>query len=172
VPSKLIDIRVSHRVLWVADEAYPLQNIARARTAKLVPKRAGAVVRLVVVVLLWVGLAVAGRPALTAARVPRATRDLVLGYASTGLVVLVAVCAIWMVVVVLRRPLYALVIETAGTPFTAVVSPDRDLISRLVHSIMDAIDNPAAEFGYRIENYYGGNHVKQFGDNNVGVMNR
>jgi hypothetical protein len=162
VRSKLINIRVNHRVLWVADEAYPLQNIARARTAKLVPKRAGAVVRSVVAVVLWVALAVAGRPALTAARVPRATRD----------VVLVAVCAIWMVVVVLRRPLYALVIETAGTPFTAVVSPDRDLISRLVHSIMDAIDNPAAEFGYRVENYYGGNHVKQFGDNNVGVMNR
>jgi hypothetical protein len=39
---ELIDVAVSRQVLWVGSEAYPLQNIARAQTLRLVPNRRAA----------------------------------------------------------------------------------------------------------------------------------
>ena len=54
---EVINVRVSRRVLWVGAQAYPLQNIARAQTIKLVPKREAAVRHYVMAVILWVLLA-------------------------------------------------------------------------------------------------------------------
>jgi hypothetical protein len=48
---------------------------------------------------------------------------------------------------------YGLSIETMGTPRTVLLSPDENMIVSLTRSITDAIDNPAAEFMYRIENF-------------------
>ena len=58
VPYKLevVNPRVSRRILWIGAEAFPLQNIARAWTIELVPHRAAAIGRYVMVVALWVFL--------------------------------------------------------------------------------------------------------------------
>jgi hypothetical protein len=50
------------------------------------------------------------------------------------------------------RTFYALVIETAGTPRTALVSANQREVTQLVNEIMEAIDDPAAEFHYHMEN--------------------
>ncbi|KUL42193.1 hypothetical protein ADL12_10080 [Streptomyces regalis] len=55
--------------------------------------------------------------------------------------------------VLLRRNYFALVIETAGTPRTALVSADANLVDQLVVSIMDAIDNPQAALSMQVENF-------------------
>jgi hypothetical protein len=67
-----------------------------------------------------------------------------------------------------RRTYYALVIETAGTPNTALVSTDESVVNHLVYQIMDAIDNPQAEFQMQVENFHVGDKIQQFGDHNVG----
>src|SRR5713101_3720330 len=56
---ELITVRVSRRVLWVGAQAYPLQNIARAQTIKLVSNRRAAIRHYVVAVIFWVILGIA-----------------------------------------------------------------------------------------------------------------
>jgi hypothetical protein len=38
--SEVIEVKVEREVLWVGTDAYPLPNIARARTVRLTPNRA------------------------------------------------------------------------------------------------------------------------------------
>jgi hypothetical protein len=44
-----INVRVSKRILWFGSEAYPLHNITRTNTLKLVPKRGVAIKRYLLV---------------------------------------------------------------------------------------------------------------------------
>lgn len=170
---KFIDVRVSRRILWVGAEAYPLRNVARARTVKLTPKRGPAVGRLIAAVVLWIVLEAAGSAALRAARAPAPLRATLISYLEIGSVVFVALSAVGLLVALGRRTLYALVIETAGAPFAAVINPDRNLVGWLVYQIMESIENSMAEFQQRVENYtyYGGNHIKQFGINSIRTVN-
>jgi hypothetical protein len=170
--SAVIDVGVRQRILWIGGEAYPLHNIARAQTVRLVPRRASAVGAFVMAVLLWVVLGVGGAVALRFAEVSRSDLDTLTGYIVIGVLVLIVFSTIRLVVALARRTLYALVIETAGAPRTAVISPNEALLDQLVHQIMEAINNPRAEFRQQVENYYGGNHVKQYGANSLGMVNR
>jgi hypothetical protein len=170
--SEVIDVRVSQRILWVGGEAYPLHNIARAQTVKLVPRRGRAVGGFVKAVLLWVALGVGGVVALQFAEVPGSDQDTLAGYMLIGALALIAFSTVRLLVALARQTLYALVIETAGTPRTTVISPDEPLLNQLVHQIMAAINNPQAEFQQRVVNYYGGNHVTQHGANSIGMVNQ
>jgi hypothetical protein len=148
-------------VLWVGAEAYPLQNIARAQSVRVVQKSpwtgkslaAGGCLGLIA---LWVivGIAVAMH--------------------SVGPVLFILALAVAGVVVMLTRrkkpPLYALVIETSGSPRRALVSTDGAKVSNLVQQIMDAIDNPDAEFQTVVQNVQYGDNFVQVGDQNVGKV--
>jgi len=57
--NEIIEVRIGRQVLWVGAEAYPLQNIARAQTVKVVPNRAAAVGRYLTAVVFWVILGTA-----------------------------------------------------------------------------------------------------------------
>jgi Family of unknown function (DUF6232) len=61
------------------------------------------------------------------------------------LVIIVIAMIVW-VATRQQKSYYALIIETAGSPGTALVSTDRSVVSGLVVQIMDAISNPQAEF--------------------------
>jgi hypothetical protein len=156
---EFINVRVSRRILWVGAEAYPLQNIARAQTIEIVPRRGAAIGRYVMMVVLWLILGGAAALAIHALAVLFA-------------LALIVISTIRLIKALSRRTFYALVIETAGTPRTALVSADRNMVNRLVHLIMDAIDNPQAEFQFQVENFHVGDKIQQFGNQNVGKVYR
>jgi hypothetical protein len=164
--SRTIYIKVSRRILWIGDEAYPLHNIARTRTFRLVPRRGPAIARVVVTLLLGATVKLVGSSAL----LPREIRATVLGVVELGIVVLILASLVSLLVVLSRRTLHTLVIETAGQPVGVIASRRAHDVQQLVHKITDAISNPLAEFTQRIENYYGSHVVKQYGDHNIGMV--
>ncbi|ROQ95857.1 hypothetical protein EDE04_2310 [Streptomyces sp. 2132.2] len=161
--SVVTDVVVSRRVLWIGAEAYPLNNIARATTVKVDPPRRQAIARFVksfvtVVVLAFLALVV----------LPNGYQD------AAGLLAVVAIALLVVQLggVILDKTYYALVIETAGTPNTALVTNDLALVHDLVRVIMEAIDNPQASFHQQVTNYIGqvGDNFKVFGSGNVGKV--
>jgi hypothetical protein len=179
--SELIKVRVSRRILWVGAEAYPLQNIARARAVELVPQRAAAVRRylgaVIFCLILGVAAAVVATKLTTNASVPNSAFTALHGVEIVA-VALIVISTIRLFVKLSARTLYALVIETAGTPFAALVSTERNTVIDLVRMIMDAIDNPQAEWNIMVpeihvgDKVYGdkisGDKIKVAGRQNVG----
>ncbi|MEV7782214.1 DUF6232 family protein [Kitasatospora sp. NPDC088351] len=158
---------MSRRVLWVGADAYPLQNIARARRFEIVPRRGYAVraflkAEILVVVLGAVALAITENIGDSSS--PS-------GLATFAALVVLALFVLNIVKLVrrLRRPiLHQLVIETSSSSDTAVVSTDVKEVNHLIGLIMEAIDNPQAEFQLQVENVHIGDQINQFGDNNTG----
>lgn len=146
-----IDVKISRQVLWVGAEAYPLQNIARAQTIKLVPNRGAAFRRFLVSfifeVVLGAAAAVAIRlaPRLTSVQASNDVHSVATGVLVLA-VALVGYSAIRLIVRLSRGTYYALLIETAGTPRSVLVSDNENVVTKLVQEIMDAIDNPAATY--------------------------
>jgi hypothetical protein len=67
-----------------------------------------------------------------------------------------------------KRPLYALTIETAGTQYTALSSYDRNAIHMLENEVVAAIENPPErERILQINNVVKGNQYLQGGSNNT-----
>jgi len=163
---EVLEVSVSRRVLWIGSAAYPLQNIARAQTVRLPPGRARAVRHWVMQIVLWLGLEFAALYAIGAAGedpdefAPLAT------YVVLGLV---ALSTLKVVVALVGRTYYAMVIETAGSPQTALVSTRRSEVMALVREVMDAIDDPNASFTTHIQNITNiGEQYNLKGKHNVG----
>jgi Family of unknown function (DUF6232) len=177
--SEDIYVGVSKQVLWVGSEAYPLQNIARAQTVRLVPNRAAAWRRFLTALLLEVFLGVAAAVALGLA--PRihsvqaynAVHGVAVGVLVLA-VVLVVISTIRLMVVLSRGTYYALVIETAGTPRRLLVSPNEYVVARLIQQIMKAINDPRVEFEERVKtvHYHFGDEFTQYGDHSIGKVSR
>jgi Family of unknown function (DUF6232) len=145
--NEVIDVRVSQGILWVGSEAYPLQNIARVQPVKLVPSRRAAWKGFLKAVVFCVILIVAGAVAASAeSRASSVQSHNVLRDVAIGMFALAAVLAvistIRLIVKVSKRTAYALVIETAGTPRTALITYDANLVFHLANRITDAIGNP------------------------------
>jgi hypothetical protein len=158
---EVINVGVNRRVLRIGAAAYPVQNIARAQTVTLVPKRRTAWRRYVVAVVLWVILGVAAAVAANKLAGLSNSGLTALRGAEVAALVLVVISTIRLIVNLSARTFYALVIETAGTPRTALVSTNQQEVTGLVNSIMEAIDDPAAEFHYHMENVQiGGTHIQ------------
>lgn len=162
--SEDIQVQVSRRVLWVGSQAYPLQNIARASTLETFVNRGAAVWAFVKSVLRWGVLGSIGWAALSLGGDDTSDIRIVM----IAVVLAVLAYKLFRLVRVLSTPtLYSLVIETAGSPNHALTSDDRELVIRIVHDVMDAIDNAEAAFTYNVKNYHG-DVIKQIGDRNVG----
>ncbi|MBD0693610.1 DUF6232 family protein [Streptomyces sp. CBMA123] len=160
----VIDVRVSRRVLWIGGDAYPLQHIARAR--QLVwwpPKRSRTIIRFVrqVVGLLF---AVSFLSAVT-----HNAADKIQAALPAVLLLIGFLFLLYRLVTRLRlKALYKLVIETSNAATTAVVSHNEWQITNLIQMIMEAIDNPQAEFAFQVENLHVGDKITQYGDHNTG----
>lgn len=153
--NEVIEVRVSQGILWVGSEAYPLRNIARVQPVKLVPSRGAAVRRFLKAVVFCVVLAVAAAAAAgVASRVSSTQGYNALHGVAVGLFALAAVLAaistIRLIIRLSRRAAYALVIETAGTPRTALVTYDENLVFHLARRITDAIGNPQQQWRERV----------------------
>ena len=171
IKHEFVDFRISRRILWVGMQAYPLQQVTRVqpvevkphrgRIAKTYGRRAGATLGLGSVVLLL--LSCLGEAVPPSASVVAGLLTLaVLAFHTVRLVRRLT-----------RPPLHILSVSTAGSPRAALVSTDRQLIHDLTFRVVDAIDNPAAEFQIQVEHLeivngdkvagdkYGGDHVEQ-----------
>ncbi|MEU2230119.1 DUF6232 family protein [Streptomyces vietnamensis] len=171
---KVTVVELSKRVLWVGAEAYPLNNIARATTVRIEPERAKAVGRFLQSTVVLAVLVAGALLVLRKAELSGSDREqyeqgvMITAYVLAGLFLLKLLS------VLLTRTYYALVIETAGPPRTALVTTDRELVQSLVRKIMAAIDNPQAYFKQSVTNYYGqvGDNFKVFGSGNTGKVGR
>lgn len=164
---ELIRIKISRQVLWIGSEAYPLQNIARAKTIKIVPDDKGAWKRylgaMVLLVLLGIAASVAIQfaPQVTSAQGSTALHGVAVGVLVLA-VVLFVINTIILLVRLTRKPYYLLSIETTGNPSRTLASTKTEPLCILVHEIMKAIDNPAATFHYEIENLVDARGAKGF----------
>jgi 4-amino-4-deoxy-L-arabinose transferase-like glycosyltransferase len=153
---EFINVKISRQVLWVGAEAYPLRNIARAQTVRIVPNRGAAIRRFLKAFVLEVILGIVAAVAIGRAsgvNSVQASNDLH-GAAVAVLVlavVLVVISAVRLIRVLSKGSFYALIIETAGTPRSVLVSDDENEISKLVRQIMDAIDNPQVTYHTTVE---------------------
>ncbi|MFC7815239.1 DUF6232 family protein [Streptomyces sp. NPDC057367] len=161
-------MRVSRRVLWLRDDAYPLQNIARAKTVEIPTRRTGETLKFLaggVGMTLFGIILIAILDAL-----PSWGLVTFLGYAVRICgIIFYLLLAFALYEILTRKLLYALVIETSGNPATLVASEDRAVVDDLVVKIMDAIDDPGAEFQVSVENFHVGDRIQQIGNGNTGV---
>jgi hypothetical protein len=155
-----IDVRVSQRILWFGSEAYPLHNITRTNTLRLLPNRGAAIRSYVLSVVMW----------LVAASV-------IAGVGQGTLAALVFIGGgVWIVfktirlIEILKLTLYELVVETAAGSYRGLVSDNPNVVHDLAIRITDAINNPQAEFQMRVENFNVGDHITMFGNQNVGKV--
>jgi hypothetical protein len=159
--SETIEVGVRQRVLWIGAEAYPLQNIARVQKIKLVPQRWAAFRRFLGSAIVWITLGIFASL-------------LVDPNSRTGVVAVVLaltiISSIRLIRTLLEQELYALVIETAGNPHTALVASDRNQVTSIARAIVDAINNPHAEFRTLVQNIHAGDRIQQYGSYNVGKV--
>ncbi|MFD9301915.1 DUF6232 family protein [Streptomyces sp. NPDC060048] len=138
-------LRVSSRLLWVGEAAYPLSNIVRVRTFVLKPDRG----QILLDFLKW--LAIAAVILFVLQAVMGESRGDPLA-AAGPLVVVAAVALLSQLVFRLTRPdRYALTVETAGAAVAVVTLEQRAALRELVGHIVHAIEHPEAEFSVRVE---------------------
>jgi len=145
---KVGEIRIAKRIVTIGHETYPLANISRVQTLRVVwrgklatlyPLREITVLLLlggtIALVLQRAGSRLAGADAETVRRI------------GTAFVALLAVRAAYLLGVLLyrllfRRKRYALLIETAGTQYTALSGTARNEIHRIQAELVAAIEDP------------------------------
>jgi hypothetical protein len=172
VKSETIEVRIHQRVLWIGSEAYPVQNIARVSTAKVVYRKGAAVSRFIGYFFLWLVLGIVALVVLFASGVletddQTSTATVVIG-SIVGILILIQFGR--MVNVISGRRLWALVIETAGTSHRALVGTNKQELDRLVHEIVSAINDPSASYSMHVQNLHVGDNVAVSGSNNIGKV--
>ncbi|MFE0803305.1 DUF6232 family protein [Streptomyces sp. NPDC058812] len=173
-----IDLRVSKRLLWVGAAAYPLRNITRVYTFTLTPRRKEATLlflkRTALILSVAFGLTiVAGLTALA----DSSTAGGILTIVWLGAIAALVFCVVELFSVLTAPPHYVLAVETSGPSIAMVTSADPRHLDQLVAPIVQAIENPEAEFHVQVEqllvnprNYYFGDNVNMYGGSgNVGV---
>lgn len=155
--SQIVEIGIRNQILWIGSQVYPIPNITLASTAEILYRSAFSkyyLKRIFSVVLGLVGFAVLV-----------ALADGLVGQSASGLfavpVTLIsaifAVRIIWLVVrliwVLSRGRYYELVIGTAGGHVAVLRSNDINRLREIVRQVTEAINNPAATYHTRIENF-------------------
>lgn len=162
IKHEAINVGVSRRILWFGSEAYPLHNITRTNTISLEPNRSYVIRKFVFSVIGWLfgaGIVSAVAPGAVSVLVFLAVLAL-LAYQAVKLARL------------LSLTLYELVVETAAGSHRGLISDDSKVVSDLMFRITDAINNPAAEFRMRVDNFHLGDNFAVSGNNNMGKVVR
>ncbi|MEV0791917.1 DUF6232 family protein [Kribbella sp. NPDC050459] len=144
-------IQISKRIIRIGHQDYPLANISRVQTlriryggrlATLAPLR-GLIVVVLVALVLIAALAVLPTLDLNADFDVDTVATDIAGIISA----LAALRIIYLLLVLfyrlfIRKQRYALILETAGTQYTALSGTDPHEITRIKNVIVDAIENP------------------------------
>ncbi|MET9463399.1 DUF6232 family protein [Streptomyces sp. NPDC006544] len=161
-----IVLRVSKRLLWVGEAAYPLHNVVRVRTYVLKPDRGKALGEFALSVLVLAVLFYL------------ATADSS-GAGMISIVVVALFLATRLVHRLTRPDLYVMGVETSGAPAAVVTLADHAELRRLVARIVDVIEHPAApEFSAYVlrpavnigQYVHNGDTANISGSGNIGVM--
>jgi hypothetical protein len=151
-------IKIENGVLWINSEAYPLRTISHVGSRWIDPRpiKARAVKNFIIRAILC--LVAAG----------------IIGSASTAGGVLVFLggmaLVIWRLVVALQlRPIYGLVLNTAGVQHDAVWSFEESEIRKLIVAITEAIGHPdTASTIINLNHVANGDIIQQYGKESVG----
>lgn len=148
---KVGEIRINKRTVRIGDQVYPLATISRVQTVRLVWVGRSATLyplREIAVLLLVVGVIVEATMAIPKLHL-KANFDVnnTARLVAVGAVLLVGVRISYMLLVLfyrllIRRKLYALLVETAGTQYTALSGTDFYEIDRIAGEIVAAIEDP------------------------------
>ncbi|MEU4383997.1 DUF6232 family protein [Promicromonospora sp. NPDC023805] len=149
------DIRITNQMLVIGPSTYPLRGITEITDLDVIPKvnwfKAGAWLALWIFVII-----------VTAAWPPP--------FPFVGWIGLIALAGL--VVWIYNQPETAqLSVATAGTNRVSVVSEDKRAIRRLAENLIEALDNPQAEYAVTIpvvNNF--GDTIVQNGANNIGKL--
>lgn len=180
-----VQLRISRRLLWVGQAAYPLHNIVRVQTALLTPNR----VRAVILFLRWAAVLV-----LAYVLIAQFADDDGPGYsggygdedntgstveALLGVAAMAGMILVGLLVYRLTRPdVHVMVVEVASASIALVTMPDEDQLEVVVQHVVHAIDHPEAEFSIRMDrvelnlrSYHLGDSVNIYGGvGNTGVV--
>ncbi|WP_308406250.1 DUF6232 family protein [Streptomyces sp. AC602_WCS936] len=175
---RAIDLQVGKRLLWVGAAAYPLQNITRVYTFTMTPRRKEATLRFLkrTALILSVAFALTIVAGLTAIA-DSSTAGGILTLVWIGAIAALVFSIVELFSVLTAPAQYVLAVETSGPSIAMVTSADPHHLDRLVAPIVQAIENPEAEFHVKVEqllvnpkNYYFGDNVNMYGGSgNVGV---
>ncbi|NAS25123.1 hypothetical protein GT755_26000 [Herbidospora sp. NEAU-GS84] len=137
---KVGEIRISKRIVRIGHEVYPLANISRVQTLRIVYK--GRLSTFHPLGQLVVVAALAAAAAFVAEEVfPEAREYLPVALAVAGVCGgLLAIQFLYRLI--FRRNRYALTIETAGTQYTALWGTDLEEIRRIEGLVVAAIEDP------------------------------
>lgn len=180
------EISVSPRVVEIGHQVYPLANISRVQSVRLVwAGKYGTFhpLKNVLITGVIIGALVAAlRIGLPRFGLGSSVRNLATQFVTAASVVLGLWIAYQLMVflyrLLFRRTQYALVIETAGTQYTALYGTDENEIHRIKDVIVAAIENPPTHtVTYQTFNVHtgdvisGGVQYKQTGAGTMTVSN-
>ncbi|WP_216901048.1 DUF6232 family protein [Nocardia alni] len=136
----IVGVRISRRVLWIGDDAYPLQNIARVGPREVVPPKTTPIRDYLKILIGGVILS--------------AVLGLVfgsgLGWVTFLIVFAVGTFRLIRAFVNKKNKLYALIIETAGASNSVLVSGDVTAMYDIAQNITKAIDDPDFEYARNV----------------------
>jgi Family of unknown function (DUF6232) len=149
VRHKTVEARITGRMLWVEDHAYPIQHITSVRPREFRPRRQRMIWTFLRRVAALAGLGVVGLIGLGC------LGDTLPAYASTVFAVLVlGVVGFHTIRLIrlLRMPsVYVLSIATAGATTAVVASTNAQQIRDLAQHVVVAIDNPAMDYVIHVD---------------------
>ena len=167
---EMLTVEVRQRTLWIGGDAYPLSNISRVQTSRWKPRVGALIWAFVKAAIGWsvLGLAAAVIAAVATSRESGSAAMPLVGLVAVIVLALIAFEAFRFVRRLSALRFFELVIETAGSTRTPLMSKDEGVVVRLVTLIVTAIDNPQAEFQMQVENFHVGDNITQHGNHNTG----
>ncbi|MDF3143868.1 DUF6232 family protein [Streptomyces sp. T21Q-yed] len=173
-----VDLRVDKRLLWVGRAAYPLANITRVYTYTLHPRRMEATVRFFknIGIILSIAFALTILGAVTTLGSESAGSGIITFVWIAAAAALIY-CVGQLISVLSAQSYYVLAAETSGPSMAVVTSSNPAHLDQLVGYIVNAIENPEAEFQVTVESitvsprhYHFGDNVNMYGGTgNVGI---
>lgn len=175
-----VEMRVTKRLLWVAGAAYPLSNVTRVYTFLATPRRGEATLLFFrrLGIILSVAFTLTILSGLTGiAGEEEAAKTIVKLVWFGALAGLVYFLVQWLAVLAASSH-FVLAVETSGNSTAIVTSRDHAHLQQLVGQVVEAIENPEAEFLVHVESlainpahYHFGDNVNMYGGSgNTGMV--
>lgn len=169
------EIRINKRTVRIGHEVYSLANISRMQTVRLGYTKKQSLFKPVKDMIGALFFVVVASVILTASGVDKAQQI------KEWIYLLGALYVVYLLILLIyrlfRRPIYVLLIETAGTQFTLLGSYDQGTVRMIENEVVDAIENPPVEekilhVGDVILGDKIGRQIRQDGFGNVMNVNR